>query len=383
MKKLASINSKIQAARSEKSIAAQYQISDDSVQAELRLRASWTISVPVDIINYPKDLNPDRPNRALWEQMYNLATEIRHVATLVDHRSPDGYGYHSIKINARLKNGEAKRAEAKAAWQIEIGRQFLADYREVSKKSTLTKVRQQITALQSQQKTLIPQLRASNAAYLAERKTHNAEQARKNAEALEAGRFWEVDKEILKNYFHPPFNRNYLADVSRKWRAALYTEMNSTAWKAGSGDWRHKNIGTGRAYICGIDDNGDEWGHRVDLSGYLDHDNYGDMGYAGVTIEDAMSELFEISRNSLAACTRQGDLLFCSGKIEDTIVLHLHEGPYAIRESHEVLSTGLMCNGGQYFSSPNPLYIRHTSHNMVTLPPGEYRLYELVEIEAD
>lgn len=370
------INQRITAATADKSQVASYSISDNSVQAELRLYAKWKISVSVDTINYPKDLNPEHPRADLWQQMYDLAIAIRKTATLADRRNPEGYKDHTIKINARTKNAEAKRADAKAAWQIDVGRQFLADYREVTKKSNLARVRKQIIALQAQQKALLPRLRESNSVYLSARKIQTATQSRKNAEALKSGRFWEADNETLKNYFHPPFNRNYLVDVSPRWRAALYTEMDSTAWKAGSGDWRHKNIGTGQAYLCGIDDNGDEWGHRINLSEYIDLDEYGDMGYAGITVEDAMAELFDIRKNKLDACIRQGDLLFCMEKIEQGTEIHPHEGPWQIRESHEILSSGLQHNG-TYFASQNPIYIRHTSHNMITLPAGEYRLYEL------
>lgn len=425
MKKLDRVNQKIQAAIGDKSqVSAQYKISDESVQAELRLHAQWAITAPVDKINYPKELNPDRPDRALWQQMVELEQQIYTTALLVETRIPKGYySSHIIPINTRRNQGGELRAEAKQAWEIEMGLQFLADYRRVIKKSTLARVRQSVSALQVQQKVLLPQLRASNAAYFAARKIQNAERTRKNTEALISGRFWEAEKETLKNYFHPPFDRNYLADISGKWRAALYTEMKSTAWKARPGDWRHKNIGTGNGYLCGIDDNGDEWGHRIDLSTYLSHDIYGDMGYAGVTVEDAMAVLFEVEQDKLDKCIRQGDLLFCSvklrkqpwetdtcqkcgmdreshyygdpprpsyfvdcnqfvAKIATPVELHPHEGPWEIRESHEVLSTGLTHNG-RYFASPNPIYMRHTSHPMQTLPPGEYRLYELLEVEAD
>lgn len=399
-----------------------YRISDSSVQAELRLRAEWTISLPVDIINYPKDLNPDHPNSQLWDRMRGLAWEITRSSALSALSIPAtaymGSRKTTIRINERTKTGPEKRAEAKLLWMIEVGNQFLADYRAKTGKKYLAGLRKNITDLQAQQKALIPKLRESNSQYLADRKTKSQEQARKNAEALQSGRFWEADKETLKNYFHPPFARNYLADVSAKWRAALYTEMGSTAYKGYSGDWRHKNIGSGNGYLCGIDDNGDEWGHRVDLTGYLDHDQYGDYGYADVTVEDAMAELFGVSKDKLDKCVRQGDLLFCATTLRkqpwetDTcsncgnpraahgaygytdcnsfvpkmgvpVEMQAHEGPYQIRESHEVLSTGLRVNGGQYFASQKPIYVRHTSHAMVTLPAGEYRLYELQLADAD
>ena len=405
------IRKRIAAITADKSlVSASYNISDNSVQAELRLEVQWKISYPVDSINYPRELNPDRPDRKLWAQMREISQEIAKTAEL--SQTPTGYRYHFIEINERTKTGPAKRAEAKAAWLVEAGRQFLAEYRTVSGKRHLAHIRKQIVELQSRQKSLLPQLRAANSQYIAIRKQQSDERKRKNTEALKSGRFWEADKNVLKAYFHPPFDKNYLADVSEKWRGALFLECESVSFKLYSGAWGHKLSGTGHGYLCGIDDNGDEWGSRCWLE--LNYDTHNNKTL-DATVEDAMSVLFEIQTHKLDKCIRQGDLLFCPvklrknviqvcsncktewssspdgdrcsncgfrisdgyGPIEDKPVeLHPHEGIWEIRESHEILSTGLIRNG-RYFASDNPIYVRHTSHPIVTLPSGEYRLYEL------
>lgn len=286
-------------------VLSSFQVSDESVHAELRLWVSWRITYPVDTINYPKNLGAGDPGQ-LWVSMREIEMQISDAAKL-------GAGHEKLTLreSGKSKTGAAKRAEAVSAFWQQHGTAFIAAYREAVKKSTLRKTERTISDLQSQQKALLPELRKHNSLVISARKQQKAERVAKNTEALAAGKFWKADRDALKDYFNPPFDRNYLADVSEEWRAALYTEMDSTAWKASKGDWRHKNIGTGQAYLCGIDDNGDEWGHRVDLSAYLDHDYYGDMGYAGVTVEDAMSELFGVAREKLNKCTRQGDLLFC------------------------------------------------------------------------
>jgi len=56
--------------------------------------------------------------------------------------------------------------------------------------------------------------------------------------------------------------------------------------------------------------------------------------------------------------------------------------PWEIRESHTVQSEGLMRNG-EYFASPNEITVTHTSHETVTLPAGEYRVYRLQVAGAD
>ena len=56
-KKLEKINEKIATIRNDRSqVVAEYHVRDESVQAELRLSASWAIRYPVDEIGYPKNL---------------------------------------------------------------------------------------------------------------------------------------------------------------------------------------------------------------------------------------------------------------------------------------------------------------------------------------
>ena len=394
----------------ESQVISTYRTSDSSVQAELRLRAEWTIRVPVDEINSPRDLSGK--NGELWSSMWPLTRDISKTSEL-----KTGNSRVTIPISAKTKTGPERRTEAKNLWLTETGTAFLSDYRAVTGKRHLAEIRNQITDLQSQQKALIPKLRESNSIYLAGKKTERGELATKNAEALKSGKFWEADKDTLKGYFHPPFDKNYLADVSEKWRAALFCECESVSYKRYSGDWGHKLTGTGRGYLCGIDDNGDEWGHRVENLPQS-HDQFGDAGLDS-TVEEAMENLFDISKTALANCQRQGDLLFCSEKIpgKRTICDHcgypyhadyqaigkaypcgcysgeaipktlpaveLHpEEKWIPRESHEITSISLQRNG-RYFKSDHEITVLHTSHPVVMLPPGEYRLYALKIADAD
>ncbi len=439
-KRAQQIREKIEKVKVDKTVISSYRTHDNSVQAELRLHAGWTISVPVDEIHYPKSLAPtsiksedgryaDTPAGLIWGQMHDLDWEITKTSKLIERHIPEGYKPYVIPINAKTKTGPERRTEAKNLWLIETGKQFLLDYRTVTEKRRLTEIRKQITALQAQQKNLLPKLRESNSAYLAGKKTEREAQAAKNAEALKSGRFWEADKDTLKGYFHPPFDKNYLADVCEKWRAALFLECESISYKWGDGNWGHKLGGTGRGYLCGIDDNGDEWGHRVENLPQSS-DAYGNNGLDS-TVEEAMSNLFGIKQIKLANCQRQGDLLFCPEKIrtEDSpehcsncgqprdkhvtkrfpaedgneaytelrcydwgynqYEPHIHkaivltpEEKWTPRESHEITSPSLQRNG-QYFRADHEITITHTSHPPVILPPGEYRLYPLMVADAD
>jgi len=350
-----------------------YHTRQDAVQAELRLHREWKISVPVDVINYPRDISGQ--NGHLWGEMRRLEWEITQVS-LVCQREID----HVIRINERTKTGPPRRAEAKNLWLIEeVGKQFITDYRAATSKRNLAAIRKNITDLQAQQKALLPKLRESNSLYLAGKKSGKAARAAANAEALKSGRFWEADESALKNYFHPPFNKNYIADVSEKWRACLILECESVSYRAGyNNEWRHKLSATGEAYLCGIDDNGDEWGHRCRVD--IGHDQYGNGDFEA-TVEDAMSELFEISAHALSRCERQGDLLFCPEPIPPETELHPQE-TWTPRESHNIASPSLQRNG-RYFRAADDIQITHTSHAAVTLPAGEYRLYPLQVADAD
>jgi hypothetical protein len=374
-KKLEKVNTRIAEIKKDPALRSTYKIEDSSVQAELRLSVTGEIRFPIDEIHSPKNLARD--GNPLWLEMLELEETIKNVARIVSNRQD-----FALTANAKTKTGSAKRAAAELEFRVSNGEAFLAAYKSASQPSRREILRVRIAILQAQQKALLPQLRAANSAFLSSRKTASAEESSRNSEALTSGRFWEASKEALKGYFHPPFSRNYLADVSEKWRAALYTEMDSTAWKAGKGDWRHKNVGTGRGYLCGIDDNGDEWGHLVDLSSHLDRDEYGDLGYVA-SVEDAMAVLFGIPRHKLVACERQGDLLFCPGAIPAGTELQAQSEPWFVRESHTISSPVTFERNGHWFRSAVEITVSHTSHNPVILPAGSYQLYTLQVADAD
>lgn len=352
-------------------IKKRYSIIDDSTQAELRLSAEWNIKLAIDNINYPRNLKKEK--NPLWVEISTINLEIERIARIIsDHKSL------AEKINVKTKTGPAKRTVAREQFEINTGNQFLADCR--TAKRQIKKLNKKVAELQSQQKALLPQLRKANSEYLAERRAEKEEVARKNTKALVSGEFWNADRDALKDYFHPPFGKNYLSDVSEKWRAVLFLECQSISYKTVRGNWGHKLGGTNKGYLCGIDDNGDEWGHEVDLNGWQGYNNFGDIKLEG-EVEWAMAELFDVPLRDLALCQRQGDLLFCLSGIPESIAMHSDE-KWNVRESHEVWSPGLRRNG-QYMQSDHEIIISHTSHETVVLPAGSYRLHTLQIADAD
>jgi len=325
----------------------------------------------VDQIHYPKCLAGSGTN-PLWAEMGDITHEIRIAAQI--SRGSDEL---REKINLKTKLGPALRTAAREKFEIATGNQFLAECVAVAKKQ-IPAIRAKISALQVQQKTLLPKLRLANVEYLTDRKKKKAELQAQDAAALASGEFWTATPEAIKSYFHPPFSKNYLADVSAPWRAALFLECESSGWKAGKGDWRHKLVATGRAYLCGIDDNGDEWGYHIRLR--LNYDQFGDMQLCA-TVDEAVMELFHAPADALVAAQRQGDLLFCPAPIPPGTEMRPQE-KWEIRESHEVWSPGLRRNGN-YLQSNRDIVITHTSHEMLVLPPGSYQLHTIAAAAAD
>jgi hypothetical protein len=419
-KKLSTITKKIDEAEKHPGFNISYEIEDSSVQAELRLSAHMTIRLAVDHIHYPKNMAGD--GSPLWNEMALITEKISGFEKIYNKSET-----HCVKISSRTKTGPSIRDAERKTFKIRMGNVFLTAFRDAEKQ--IKNRRKQIKNIQKDQKQLIKKLRAHNSAHLAKRKAEKEEIARKNTEAITSGKFWNANKEALKDYFNPPFDKNFLADVSERWRAALFLECRSVSYKNFNGNRGYKLEGTGRGWLCGIDDNGDEWGHPVDeICGSID--DFGNMGL-DCTVDGAMSKLFGIGILKLTDCQRQGDLLFCPTEIpierrewcrwcghkrDEHIVctdadadlgatyeylacptmpnfqydatvrkpveLYSQDEPWEIRESHTVESDGLMRNG-QYFKSENEIKITHTSHAPVILQPGEYRLYELQIEDAD
>jgi len=360
----------------ENNITASFYIEDLSCQKEQRLRAEYEITYNIGQINYPKNLEGNYPH-LLWTEMRNIQTKISNLDNTIYFRSPTEYN----QINLKTKSGPEQRSKAEAEYTLLYATQFLDTLKKFSSKTNLKNLRRDISILRSQQKELIPQMRKVNSAFIQKRKLEKEEIKKKNQEVLTEGRFWEVDKDTLKDYFHTPFQKNYLADVSAKWRAALFLECKSASYKRYNGTWGHILEGTGQGYLCGIDDNGDEWGHEVFVP--LSINEYGTM-QLDATVEEAMAELFDISINKLGKSYRQGDLLFCPETIPGTRKEELGklEDAWEVKESHQIYSKGMRYDY-EYFQSTNPIIVSHTSHNPVFLPAGEYKLYPLQIADAD
>lgn len=369
-KKLSAIESKIIDAQHDPAMLVHFHIADNSVQAELRLTGKWYFNLKTDYLHAPKNMSGEV--HQAWAAWSTISFEINRLERI---------GYHTddlyLKANIKSQTGAQQREEAENQFRIDFGNAFLAAYAEAKKRIKI--VQKEISFLQSMQKEVLKDMRKANSEYMAERKQLAAERRETNTKAFESGNFWEADQKAIKEYFHPPFKKNHLTDVSDEWRAALFLECESISYKTYRGNWGHKLSGTGRAYLCGIDDNGDEWGHECEVP--LEYDQFYNMILSS-SVESAMMQLFDISRQDLSGSFRQGDLLFSHAEIPEDTTLVEQDEPWEIRESHTVESKGLLRNG-RYFKSNEEIHVTHTTHHPVILPAGEYRLYTLEIENAD
>lgn len=339
----------------------------------------------MDAIQYPKRLAPYRsiphppsPERdavlaaekiynAPWHAMHEAKGEIRRIALLAT-----GLPRLVLTASSKSRVGATRRAEATTAWRLETRKVFLAAYQAATAKRRLAEIQRQVAEIQGRQKPLLVEIRRRNSEYVAAHSQARAEQRQRNVEAMASGRFWEADRDAIKAHFHPPFGKNFLADVSKRWRAALFVECASESYPLHGDRWGHKLTGIGNGYLCGIDDNGDEWGHRVGglCQGY---DDFGSLRPEG-TVEEAMSILFDVPMHALATCVRQGDLLFRPlAHLPEEVELDAEE-TWEPRPSHTITGHGLRHNG-RFFDAPSGATITHTSHAAVALQVGAYCLH--------
>lgn len=352
-------------------VVSMYDHGNDSTQNQLRLWARWTIAAPMDSIQYPKDLSGQY--WPLWREMADLSSQAGAAAQI------KGKSYLTIDTPSRSKSALADRETKIKAFFAAAEKAFLADYRRACTKKHLRGVHQAVTAIQAEQKILLEHIRCCNSEYVARQKKARADQAVKNTEALASGRFWEAARDAVKGFFSPPFDKNYLADVSEKWRAALFLECESVSYKWGISGWGHKLQGTGRGFLCGIDDNGDQWGRRVNN---LPH-SYDEHGNAALdtTVEEAMCEDFKCAIADLSAAFRQGDLLFVPREIPEGKTLTATDF-WKARESHTITAKGLERNG-RFFRATGEIRVEHTSHAAIALPAGGYEVFFANTPDAD
>lgn len=256
---------------------------------------------------------------------------------------------HGERVSDRV---DSRNDSIRAQWLLDKIPAIMAAHKALAR---TTKSRQRrIAKLQSRQGGVVMEIRALNSAWFQAKRA--AVQSEKRA--LEEGRFWECRESLLKNYFRVPFDKRKLIDVSSQHRAALFVECILDEYT-----YTYKKLVAGnRAYLCGIDDNGEEWGFV--LRGHWDYDD---------TVTEAMAVAWEVDMSVVKKSRRQGELLFYPCNIPEGIDLEA-EAEWQVAPSHTMKSATLSHNG-DYFSSREEVVVEHPTHAPVVLPAGEYRVY--------
>ena len=168
----------------------------------------------------------------------------------------------------------------------------------------------EVSEIQKDQKEIIKARRKHNSKVYKIQKENKRLALKKASE----GKFGEVDDDIIKSTLN--LYNCAIIDKSSKHRAVLYARVNRTLNEFDEYYWSVETLCLG-----GIDDNDEQWEvdvSSVSLKWYDEDDPYDGRYqdsleyYSGMTVEDAMSDLFHISVTELDFAERQGDVLFIS-----------------------------------------------------------------------
>lgn len=353
-------------------------IDDISTQKEIRLTSHIHIRYQADQIKSKKDMNESGYGidfKKISEKIFQLSLLKYHTETF-KHPTP-----------SRSKSALVERKQLIDTYTLDFYNRAL---KEISAARIKAKaLPRQISALQDEQKELLKLIRESNSKYLAQRKAEKQAIAERNTQAIADGKFWKCTADFLKVYFQPPFSKNHYAGVSRQHRAALFIECRTGSYK-GSNGWYHRMEPSGLVYLCGIDDNGDEWGHIIDMSYYMEiesTDGYGNPRYSFefCSIEDVMGHMFGVHPDNIDYGYRQGDVFLLPVSpleygLENVEWKKIDCGYEDILESHTINGYNIescVKSDYKYYRCKSLITLTHTSHQTVMAPPGNYRLHTL------
>lgn len=310
------------------------------------------------ILSHPEPgMRESAPKTINW---YTLVKTIEYHRSLQESENYNDKALAEPRFYARLDSTSAKKREAWLKEQLAICGMLTAEF-----SGTIEYRREMIKNLQQEQQKFIESVRRWNASVIL-RQRANAKAHRESEQvALASGEFWKCSEQTLKDYFHVPYERRKLVDVSEKYRATLFVEVDVRDIDQPWG-YSRSLVPTSRAYLCGIDNNGEEWGFRVILR------HYEEWLYESKVV-DAMAEVWGVDEKLVLESERQGEILFHADLIPDGVEM-VADGDWQIRPSHCVKSEGLE-HDDDYFRSANTITVEHPTHAPVTLPPGSYRAY--------
>lgn len=275
----------------------------------------------------------------MQEEWGRLAAEIRRLCA-------------GERVYGEIKTTSIRKQEA---WLVEqIARARGARNALLRRKQSVLR---KVGRLQERQQELIRRRRELNGKAVVKRRQIAQERRRAEAEAIEAGRFWECSEKTLKDFFHVPFRRRKLVDVDSRHRAALFVEVELQYDPC---EGYERLLPTDRAYLCGVDDNGEEWGFVL----------RGPWLYTSRVV-DAMAVAWGVKPSTVGRAQRQGELLVWPSLIPEGTELRGRTS-YDLAPSHTAKSPSLRVNG-EYLASDDPIEIVHPTHQPLRLEPGTYR----------
>ena len=285
-------------------------------------------SLRYDRLNLQESHSPDViPLRYEFLSIQNQISDLV-IGDLVDGR-----------VDTRKPAARAAFLQSKVMDCLTVYRRLLGKRESIKKK---------VAKFQQRQAEIIKEVRKVNGELIASRR----QVLQAERDALVAGRFWECREVLLKDFFRVPYDKRKLVAVSEQYRAALFVEVDV------NDSYGYKT------YLCGIDDNGEEWGFR--LGGHFSYD-CGEYG-----IERAMARCWDTTVSVVQRSFRQGEILFFPTPIPRNVPLEA-ETEWQVAPNHTASSPDLWHNG-EYMGSSAAITVSHPTHPPLTLPPGDYQV---------
>lgn len=320
------------------------EIERDIMKYGIDIRATYVA------VDYRPHIRIDRLKRqkiesAVWDQAWPLRNEYEEISRQID---PLRQG---MLVRARVDSRSiAVQTDAvlRAIQMCQTSDRML----ERARKSRLAKIKK----LQQRQAQIIAEIRKLNGAVVVARRRQAQEKRDREQAALEGGRFWECSEETLKDFFHVPMKPRKLVDVSERHRAALFVHLELEDY------YVKQLVPSEQAYLCGIDDNGEQWGFRITRYPRWTYDS---------SVEEAMAECWHVPMEVVKRSYRQGEVLVWPETVPPGTTL-TPKPVCDVAPSHTMKSKTLTVNGTRFMSF-DPIRIEHPTHGALELPPGEYR----------